>query len=317
MCTKKLSNVFIIASSLLIINCSQMSITEPLGQQVYKSEIARNIGAMKDAGYFDSILDIYARTASSEISEDEKKIYRLINNTDEVIDEIKKSEYAETELQFLNLFFNGGTTEKFSEAFSKQSEEMGIQYSKSISEIESSLSDITNESIRISASNINVNQSNERSIFLSDFSTANIVLYGTYCAATSAGLIAASSWIPWVKASGYVAAAAGASAMTFRLLSWAKNSDFTNLITSVIGKDGKEATNILNKDKEFGKKTLLISSLTAVPVVTCICTPFGKSIIGTVVKAYDAIIGKILSVLPPGINYTLWGVPIKKLALPF
>lgn len=118
MCTKKLSNVFIIASSLLIINCSQMSITEPLGQQVYKSEIARNIGAMKDAGYFDSILDIYARTASSEISEDEKKIYRLINNTDEVIDEIKKSEYAETELQFLNLFFNGGTTEKFSEAFS-------------------------------------------------------------------------------------------------------------------------------------------------------------------------------------------------------
>lgn len=50
-----------------------MSITEPLGQQVYKSEIARNIGAMKDAGYFDSILDIYARTASSEISEDEKK----------------------------------------------------------------------------------------------------------------------------------------------------------------------------------------------------------------------------------------------------
>ncbi|MCF0124777.1 MAG: hypothetical protein HUJ68_03305 [Clostridia bacterium] len=286
-------------------------------QPLYKSEIARNISKMRDAGCFDLILGSYARTTSLELSGEEENIIRLINNPDEVVKELSETQNSETELHFLDLFFNGGSNESFSEAFFKLSEEMGNQYNVSISEIENAISKIKNDAFQVTVSSIDIQQLSTRKVFSSEFNTTTIVLYGTYCATTSAGLIAASSWIPWVKAAGYVAAAAGASLMTIRLLSWSKDNDFTSLISSVLGKNGTEATKILNKEDDFGKKIIWISALTAVPVVTSICTPSGRLVITSVVNAYNEIIGKILAVLPSGVNYELWNVPIKTLILPF
>ena len=147
-------------------------------QPLYKSEIARNISKMRDAGCFDLILGSYARTTSLELSGEEENIIRLINNPDEVVKELSETQNSETELHFLDLFFNGGSNESFSEAFFKLSEEMGNQYNVSISEIENAISKIKNDAFQVTVSSIDIQQLSTRKVFSSEFNTTTIVLYG-------------------------------------------------------------------------------------------------------------------------------------------
>lgn len=115
-----------------------------------------------------------------------------------------------------------------------------------------------------------------------------------------------------MKIAGTVAAA-GTASMAIQLINWYNCSDLGNFVSSLINKDGYTATKISNS--EDGIKILTISSETTATVVACYFTPVGKTIVGTVVHHYNAIISKIIAVLPSGVSITINGVPLMLIKL--
>lgn len=158
----------------------------------------------------------------------------------------------------------------------------------------------------------NINSSN-RAAYASDMEWSTIGWYTGFCASTIAGFYLLSYGGFWLKIAGTVAATAGTASMVTQLMKWYNCSDLGNFVSSLVKKDGYTATKILNGDD--GVKILTISSETTATIVACYFTPVGKTIVKTVVYYYNAIISKIISVLPSGVSLTINGIPLKLITL--
>jgi hypothetical protein len=277
-----------------------------------KSEVAIKIQNLKESGLLNEFLN------SSRNVEDKELVATLefINNTDEVLEKIKTSENGDEELAVINAIFNGADFDEFSESFSKvnpeKAEELKIYFNTNLN---------SNSNIQTSVSRGVVSSSNKikilyatdkdyaRAAYADDLEWSTIGWYTGFCAATIAGFYLASYGGFWSRIAGTVAAAAGTASMVTQLIKWNNCSDLGKFISSFLNNNSKEATKILNS--EMGTKILTISSETAATVALCCATPFGRRIVKTVVYYINLIMGKIIAILPPGINYKINGIPIK------
>ena len=276
-----------------------------------KSQISYNIGKMKEAGLFDSLISS-ARSASDE---EEEMMLRFINDTDSVLEEIALEENGQEKIEVINALFCGASTEEFANSFAKLDAQKAEEYLTYVNENlnhENQLNARTalSTSIKLSyASDLEVNAA--RSIYAADLEWSTIGWYTGFCAATVAGCYMASYGGLWTRIAGYVAATAGAGSMVIQLSIWSTCSDIIKLASALINKDLTTIENILNSEE--GYKLGIISAETVATAVACYFTPLGQKIVGFFKAAYNKVIDVILDVLPKGINYVICGIPIKRL----
>ncbi len=282
-----------------------------------KSLVAKKVKDLKAAGLLDEFLISTSSRAAD--SAEFAQISNFINNTDEVLDEIQNSEYGEENMAIINSVFCGESVESFVDSFSKINQEKAYEFMEYVnSNLSGSDASCVNRSA-LSDDKIHFLFSTDsyssaaRGMFASDLNWSTINWYTGYCASTIAGFYMASYGGFWVRIAGCVAAAAGAGSMTAQLIIWNNCSDLGSFISSLMNKNAEAANSILKT--EPGKKILLISAETSATAVACYFTPLGKTIVKTVVGYMNAIIERILEVLPSGINYTINGFEIKKIII--
>lgn len=276
------------------------------------SEIAVQIQKLKNSGLLDEILISNSRSVDNVES---YAIQDFIYNTDEVLEEIKNTDNGETKIAVINALFMGSDINDFSDCFSQ----INSEKAKEFEEYMNSKFTFENETASRCASpndrirllyNTDLNNDN-RGIYSSDLEWSTIAWYTGFCASTIAGFYLMSYGGFWLRIAGFVAATAGAASMVVQLIEWYDCSDLNTFISSLANKDSTTATKIANS--ETGKKLLTIVAETAATIIACYISPAGKLLAKTIVYYYNLIIDKILSILPPGINYVINGIPIKKI----
>lgn len=295
-------------------NLNEINITET--QKTSSSKISLKINELKESGLLDELI---LSTNRNIISEEDDYILRFINDTDEVLEEIKKSENGDDEIAVIEAIFTESKVEDFASAFSKINSEKSDDFLSYVSE--NLQIDSTNENYRsINATNsLNLlfntptKSNTQRTAHASDLEWSIIYWYTGFCATTIAGFYLASYGGFWTKIAGWVAAIAGTASMSKQLYDWYKCSELDSFVSALAGKNSAGATKILNKSE--GIKLGTIVTETTATVLVCYITPAGYGLVKFVVRHFNMIIEKILSVLPSGINYTLNRIPIKIISL--
>ena len=312
---KKILFICCVASCLLSLGCKQ-GYNENQNADVSSngtSEIATNIQDLKNAGLLDNLLS----DSRSVSDEDSAAILDFINNTDEVLENIRESDNGDEKLAVINALFNGDNisdfADKFSEINSEKAEEL-LDYVNTNLQFDTdsniNRSAIDNNRIKLLyATNSNIN----RTAYASDLEWDTIGWYTSFCVSTIAGFYLLSYGGFWLKIAGAVAATAGTASMVTQLIKWNNCSDLGTFISSLANKDSATANEILNS--ENGLKILTITTETSATVAACYFTPLGKTIVKTVVYYLNLILGKIITILPAGINFTINGIPIKLITL--
>lgn len=295
-------------------NLNEINITET--QKTSSSKISLKINELKESGLLDELILSANRNA---ISEEDAYILHFINNTDEVLEEIKKSENGDDEIAVIEAIFTESKVEDFASAFSKINSEKSDDF---LSYVNENLQiDSTNENYRsINATNsLNLlfntptKSNTQRAAYASDLEWSTIYWYTGFCATTIAGFYLASYGGFWTRIAGQIAAAAGAASMVIQLTKWSICSDLGNFISSLIGKDSVTSTKILNKTE--GTKIGTIIAETTATIMICYITPVGRHLIKFVIHYLNVIIEKIIAILPSGYNYFINGIPIKIIVL--
>lgn len=280
------------------------------------SSISLKITELKENGLLDELILSVSRNA---ISEDDAEVLRFINNTDEVLEEIKNTENGDDEIAVIQALFTESSVEDFANAFAKIDSEKADDF---LSYVNENLQiETANENARSVAStkNLNIlfntstNSSSQRAIYASDLEWSTIYWYTGFCAATIAGFYLASYGGFWTRIAGWVAASAGTASMVVQLKKWYDCTELGSFISSLVGKNSAVATKILNKTE--GVKLATIVAETTATIIACYVTPAGCNLVEFVVHYMNLIIKKVLSVLPSGINYIINGIPIKIITL--
>ena len=283
----------------------------------YTSDVALNVSIMKDNGLFDEILNnINSRNAMEELTEENKQILRFINETDTVLAEIEESENGAAKLNCIKVLFSESTVDDMAAAFAVLSPNMADEYLANVNDLlpeEAFNNDAARAAIAFSPKDIrnsyfSEHGANARGAYAANMNWDTIAWYTGFCAATVAGCVAASYGGFWVRIGGIVAATAGTASMAVQIVKWTSCSELKDLVTSVVGKKEKEATNILNNG--LGWRYISIIGITAATALGCYVTPFGKAVVSTVVGKANMFVTKVLSVLPAGIKYTINGIPL-------
>lgn len=295
-------------------NLNEINITET--QKTSSSKISLKINELKESGLLDELILSANRNA---ISEEDAYILRFINNTDEVLEEIKKSENGNDEIAVIEAIFTESKVEDFASAFSKINSEKADVF---LSYVNENLQiDSTNENYRSINTTNSLNllfntpakSNTQRAAYASDLEWSTIYWYTGFCATTIAGFYLASYGGFWTRIAGQIAAAAGAASMVIQLTKWSICSDLGNFISSLIGKDSVTSTKILNKTE--GTKIGTIIAETTATIMICYITPKGRHLIKFVIHYLNVIIEKIIAILPSGYNYFINGIPIKIIVL--
>ena len=285
-----------------------------------KSDIAKNIAVLKEAGLFEELLTNSSRNAVCADNEI-KSVHRFITNTDEVLAEIETEENGSEQIKVINALFGGGSTEDFYNAFYYLDAEKAGDFLNAINEIEENQFQANNKAVaRSVASSQKLNLTyypfqNEvaRGAYASNLEWSTIGWYTGFCAATIAGMYAASYGGFWVRIAGIAAASAGTASMVIQLKKWADCSQLITFLSKLKSQDAQGANQIFQT--EDGKKLLFIISETAATVVACAISPVGRSVIKVVTQWYNCIINKILTILPSGINWVICEIPIKNIVI--
>jgi hypothetical protein len=291
-------------------------------QSVRHSDISNRIGSLKDAGLLDSLLASGSNrnVTASEFNEEQVKYF--IEHTDEALADIALLEKGEIQIQLISALLSDSTVGEVADIMALLSEDMAEEYLLKAEEIFSSLAilDDNNVTSRSIAPNNNVrnirlgfydnvrNNTASRGAYAADFNTDTIIWYTGFCVATVAGCVAANSLIPWVAIPGVVVAVAGGVSMGVQLIRWYTCTQFSSFVDSFIGKDSKKATELLNSG--IGPKLLTVATITTTTAVALYCTYAGRAAWTAVKSAWNAIVTKIISVLPKGINFIIMGIPI-------
>lgn len=276
-----------------------------------KSQIRCNIGKMKEARLFDSLISS-ARSASDE---EEEMMLRFINDTDSVLEEIALEENGQEKIEVINALFCGASTEEFANSFAKLDAQKAEEYLTYVNEnlnhekqlnARSALS----TSIKLSyVSDLEVNAA--RSIYAADLEWSTIGWYTGFCAATVAGCYLNYSGVFWTKIAGKIAAIAGASSMLVQLLIWTGCTDLTSFVDALMHQDPYTLNEIFETDS--GIKLTFISSETYATTMICRTTPLGIIVENFFRSTYNALIDIILDALPSGFNYRFYNIPLKKI----
>lgn len=123
-------------------NLNEINITET--QKTNSSKISLKINELKESGLLDELI---LSTNRNIISEEDDYILRFINDTDEVLEEIKKSENGDDEIAVIEAIFTESKVEDFASAFSKINSEKSDDFLSYVSE--NLQIDSTNENYRI------------------------------------------------------------------------------------------------------------------------------------------------------------------------
>jgi hypothetical protein len=304
-----------------------------------KTSISQRIGQFKEAGLLDSLISESTSRSALETNDDEQLLY-FINNTDAALDEIAQSENGEVQLKLIDAMLNGATVGETADIMAEISEDMAAQYLTAMEEqvdaLEAMSTSANQSRSLVNSSNIrdikltfydSATSSPARGAYDANFATDTVVWYIGFCAATIAGCYAASSWIPWVKIPGIVVAVAGGVSMGVQLTRWLGCSEFLQFCSTVyaFGKTydkNKEYDTNANKSYAtsitghfngvIGSQLLVIAGTTTVTVLVCQATTFGKAVISTGQSIWNAIVAKITSLIPPGININGSGIVLIK-----
>jgi hypothetical protein len=242
------------------------------------------------------------------MTEEDKRILDFINNTDEVLIEIEKSNDGEKTIQIINSVFCDKSAQDFAKSFALINEEKSNDY---LEYIENNFNgSFENNSELILVYNI---PCNNRGAYSADLEWDTIGWYTGFCVSTIAGFFMMSYGNFWLRIAGAVAATAGTASMVIQLKNWIDCSDLKSFILSLFDKDIETSNKLLNG--ETGIKLAAITTETVATVAACAFLPAGKLIIKYVVHYYNLIIEKILTVLPSGINFIFNGIPIKLIVL--
>jgi hypothetical protein len=279
------------------------------------TEIAVRISELKKAGLLDSLLSSDRAVTDDDNSE---AICEFINNTDEVLLEIKNSENGDEKLAVIDALFTQSDINGFASAFSAINSEKAEDFLdyvnlNLINSDETDVSRCASGFDKLKLSYLIDVPATSRGAYASDLEWSTIYWYTGFCASTIAGFYLASYGCFWLKVAGAIAASAGSISMVYQLINWNSCSDLGAFISSLANKDSVSATKILNS--ESGAKILTITSETVATVAACYFTPLGKTIVKTVVHYMNIILGKIIAVLPSGINFVINGIPIKLIVL--
>lgn len=279
-----------------------------------KSEIAKSVGELKDAGYFDYLIN-ECRAATDEES---AQIMRFINDTDSVLEEICLEENGEEQISAINALFCEGSVDDFSSAFSKLDEEKSKEFIDFVN------TNFNTESVN-AARSINMNSSilrlkydtpAARGIFAADLEWSTIGWYTGFCVATVAGFYLSTYGGFWTRVAGYAAAIAGTVSMVTQLGIWAICTDLVAVAQTCIGFDEKNAmstASVLNAllQNEEGRKLLLISGKTAATVAAAYISTTGIALKEKIISAYNKIVETILEHLPKIFEYTFGSIIYK------
>ena len=289
------------------------------------SAVAFNVLLMKENGLFDGIVnDIALRSADSDFSDEDAQILRFINDTDAVLAEIAESENGEKQLRLIEALFTDSTVDDVASAFAAISEDMAEEYLFQVKslvpeEIVSEINDVSARSAGITdiqklrTAYFIKNNNSYRGAYAANMDWDTIAWYTGFCAATVAGCVAASYGGFWVRIGGIVAASAGTASIAVQLVRWVSCSDLKNLMQSVLDKNSAAATKVLNEG--LGWRYITIIGISTATIVGCYVTPFGKAVVKVVIEKFNALVAKILSILPSGINYTICGIPLKPIII--
>ena len=301
------------AAILALSSCNQNLVEQNQKDDITerKSEISKNIGRMKNAGLFDSIME-EARAASNEESEN---VLRFINDTDSVLDEIAMDENGNEELEVINALFCSGSVNDFAESFSKLNEEKSDEFLSFVNEnlvLESSSEQSSARCALTKEIKLSYAVSDyARGIFASDLEWSTIGWYTGYCAASIAGFYLASYGGFWVKVAGSLAATAGGVSMGVQLGKWASSSELVSFMVKMSKLDPSLIPDMFTKDD--GVKLTTISAETLATAAVCVNSPFGQVLIGFFKSNFNSFIDVIFKNLPEGVQTIISNIPLKKI----
>jgi len=292
-------------------------------QSVRYSDISNRIGNLKDAGLLDSLFAIDSNRSVTANEFDEEQVKYFVEHTDEALANIVLLEKGEIQIQLISALLSDSTVGEVADIMALLSEDMAEEYLLKVEEIINPLGvlDDNNGTSRSIVPNNNIRNirlrfydnarinTASRGAYAADFNTDTIIWYTGFCAATVAGCVAASSWIPWVSIPGIVVAVAGGVSMGVQLTRWYTCTQLSSFVNSFSGKDSKQATEILNSG--IGHSLLKVAIITAATAAALYCTPAGRAAWTAVKSAWNAIVGKITSVLPRGVILIINGKLIK------
>jgi hypothetical protein len=249
---------------------------------------------------------------------DMDKLNFFISNTDEALAEIAQSENGDVQLRLIDAMFTGGTVGEIADIMAEISEDMANDYVNTIETQLESLYELDETQARSAYSrgdikNIRLSFFDERNIgttargaYDANLNRDTIIWYGGFCAATVAGVWAASSYLPWVKIPGIIAAAAGAGSMVAQLIIWKDCQPFVNWISSLIGKNTTEMQNLILSSN--GPALLTIAGLTLGTAGACSFSVVGRAAIAVFKVHWNAMVTYIINAT--GVNWELFGIAL-------
>jgi hypothetical protein len=284
------------------------------------SDVSKRIEELKDAGLLDPLLreQTGRAVAGAYLNDvDMDKLNFFISNTDAALAEIAQSENGDVQLRLIDAMFTGGTIGEIAGIMAEISEDMANEY---LSTMETQLGVLyefgeTQERSAYSSGdikNFRLSFFDERNLgtvargaYAANFNTDTIIWYGGFCAATVAGVYAASSFWPWISIPGIVAATAGGLSMTAQLIIWKDCQPFASWVSSLIGQDATELNKIVNSG--VGPALLTVTGLTVGTATACAFSPVGRAAITAFKVPWNALVTKIVSAT--GTKWTLFGIP--------
>ena len=198
-------------------------------QQVRSENTVSNVIAnLKDAGLLNSLLK-ESRSAINNLTEEDKNILRFINDTDNVLEEIKNEENGQKEIDVIEALFCGASIDEFAECLAKIDPEQSkafLDYAEKNNIIDENSSS-KEQSTKLCYKLVD---NTSRAAYAKNLDWSTIGWYTGFCASTVAGFYLFSYGGIWLKAAGAVAATAGALSMVTQIIKWTSCSDLMSFV---------------------------------------------------------------------------------------
>jgi hypothetical protein len=152
------------------------------------------------------------------------------------------------------------------------------------------------------------NDTQARGIYGNDLEWDTVGWHLGFCAATTAGVIASSTWIPWVKIPGIVAAIAGGASMVVQLTKWYVCTDFRKLIDGLLNKNAQALADVIYSSEL--PQLAVISVATTTTGIMCYRSATGLVVRAAVISVWNKIAELLLNAIPALKTTTVNGVLI-------
>ncbi|GMO17366.1 MAG: hypothetical protein Pg6A_03750 [Termitinemataceae bacterium] len=319
---KTLKTVFF-SAVLLFFGCDNLLQSENHSNTKKENPVSQTVAAIEALdknAIKSSIANAKEENPEAFASVDDEKLNLLLNNPAEAFRQIALEEKGVEQLKLINVMFNEGSVDDAVKALEAIDPVLADGFWNAVEEI-ASIMKLSTEEISLSRSAAGDSQRNIRNLPLrmNQMSNSNpigrkafskelewdaVLWYAGYCVATTLGVYALCSPLPWVFISGIVATAAGSIAMTAQIILW-RDTGVIEFAKSLISMDAETATKMVNSDK--GLQLITITALTSGTAALCSISPIGKLIVQAVKSLWADVIAVFNSYLPPGLSISING----------